>query len=336
MSEISFNQSLLPYNTFGVEAKAKAFIEISGVDELQLILKKNEMPLFVLGGGSNLLLTGDLDALVLKNNIKGKTIIEENNEFAIIEAGAGENWHELVLWTLENNLFGLENLSLIPGLVGAAPIQNIGAYGVELKDVFLKLEAINIETGDAASFSKKECDFGYRESVFKKALKGKYCISKVYLKLSKIPKVNISYGAIEDTLHKMGILKPTPRDVSNAVIEIRSSKLPDPKVLNNSGSFFKNPEIDRTTFENLQNKHPNIVFYSLPDNRVKIPAGWLIEQCGWKGKQIGNVGCHAKQALVLINYGGASGQELLDHAKRVTNSVKEKFGITLTPEVNIY
>jgi UDP-N-acetylmuramate dehydrogenase len=336
MSAIQFNQSLLNYNTFGVDVIATAFVEVDDVAELQNILKKNTLPIFILGGGSNVLLTKDVDALVIKNNILGKTIVAETDDFVIIEAGAGENWHELVLWTLENDLFGLENLSLIPGLVGAAPIQNIGAYGVELKEVFTKLEAVNLATGEIAVFSKEECEFGYRESIFKKALKGKYCISKVYLKLHKNPAVNISYGAIEDTLQEMEVKKPTPQDVSKAVIKIRSSKLPDPKVLNNSGSFFKNPEIDQATFESLQNQFPNIVFYTLLDNRVKIPAGWLIEQCGWKGKQIGKVGCHAEQALVLINYGGASGQELLDHAKKVADSVKEKFGISLTPEVNVY
>lgn len=336
MPEIQFYKSLLSFNTFGIDVSAKAFVEISHVEKLRTVLKKNALPVFILGGGSNILLTKDVDALVLKNNILGKTIVEETEDFAIIEVGAGENWHDLVLWSLEKGLSGIENLSLIPGLVGAAPIQNIGAYGVELKDVFVKLEAVGLATGTIKTFSKKACQFGYRDSVFKSDLKGKYCITKVFLQLSKKPKINVSYGAINDTLQEMGIDNPKPKDVSDVVIKIRSSKLPDPNILHNSGSFFKNPEIDLQTFQTLQKKFPSIVFYDLPNEMVKIPAGWLIEQCGWKGKQIGTVGCHAQQALVLINYGGATGKELLDHAKKVANSVKEKFGIDLTPEVNIY
>ncbi len=336
MLEFQFNQSLLPYNTFGVDVNAKAFVEVNSVDELRNVLLRNAFPIIVLGGGSNILLTKDLNVLVIKNNILGKTIVEEKEDHAIIEVGAGENWHELVLWSLGNGLSGIENLSLIPGLVGAAPIQNIGAYGVELKDVFVKLEAIGLSTGKNIIFSKEDCQFDYRDSIFKLDLKGKYCITKVFLRLSKKPKINISYGAIESTLKEKGINKPTPQDVSNAVIEIRSAKLPDPNILHNSGSFFKNPEIHREKFEALQKQFPDIVFYELPDDQVKIPAAWLIEQCGWKGKQIGNVGCHAMQALVLINYGSATGKELLNHAHMVAQSVKEKFGIDLVPEVNVY
>ena len=336
MPTIHFNHSLQSYNTFGVDVKAKAFVEIDSVSTLEKVLADNTLPVMILGGGSNLLFTKDLEALVIRNNILGKNIVKETENFAIIEVGAGENWHQLVLWSLEKKLYGIENLSLIPGMVGAAPIQNIGAYGVELKDVFEKLEALNLGTKKIDVFTNEECEFAYRESVFKKALKGKYCIIKVFLKLSKKPEVNVSYGAIKETLSEMGVLNPSPKDVSEAVIKIRSSKLPDPEVLHNSGSFFKNPEIDRPTFESLQIKFPEIVFYELPNGQVKIPAGWLIEQCGWKGKRIGSVGCHAKQALVLVNYGGATGQELLDHAHKVIASVKEKFGIELTPEVNIY
>ena len=336
MPIIYSNQSLKSYNTFGVDVKAAAFVAIDSVSMLEKVLADNALPVMILGGGSNLLFTKDLEALVIRNNILGKKIVKETEGFTIIEVGAGVNWHELVLWTLEKQLYGIENLSLIPGMVGAAPIQNIGAYGIELKDVFVRLEAFNFETGKIDVFTNEACEFAYRESVFKKALKGKYCITKVFLKLSKRPKVNISYGAIKETLSEMGVLNPSPKDVSEAVIKIRSSKLPDPEVLHNSGSFFKNPEIDRSTFESLQIKFPEIVFYELPNDRVKIPAGWLIEQCGWKGKRNGNVGCHAKQALVLVNYGEASGQELLNHAHKVITSVKEKFGIELTPEVNIY
>lgn len=336
MPEIQFNQSLIAFNTFGVDARAKAFAEVGNLEELREILRNNSLPIVILGGGSNILLTKNLEALVIKNNILGKAIVSETDDFAIVEAGAGENWHELVMWSLEKGFCGLENLSLIPGLVGAAPIQNIGAYGVELKAIFLKLEAIDLRTGEAVVFTKEACEFGYRDSIFKNELKGLFCITKIYLHLSKKPKINIAYGDIRNTLKEMKIADPGPRDVSSAVIKIRSSKLPDPKVLNNSGSFFKNPEIDRVTFENLRKQFPGIVFYELPEDRVKIPAGWLIEQCGWKGKRIGNVGCHDKQALVLINYGGASGRELLNHAEKVALSVKEKFGIELVPEVNVY
>jgi UDP-N-acetylmuramate dehydrogenase len=336
MSKFQFNHSLLSYNTFGVDVLAKAYVEINNVDELRSVLTKTTLPTIILGGGSNILLTKNLDAFVVKNNILGKTIVEETESHAIVEVGAGENWHELVLWSLGKGLGGLENLSLIPGLVGAAPIQNIGAYGVELKDVFVKLEAVGLSTGKKIIFSNEECQFGYRDSVFKKSLKGKYCITKVYLRLSKNPTINISYGAIKMTLKEMGISKPTPQDVSNAVINIRNSKLPDPDVLNNAGSFFKNPEIDRDAFEILQKQFPDIAFYELPDNRVKIPAAWFIEQCGWKGKQIGNVGFHSQQALVLINYGGATGRELLSHAEKVVQSVMEKFGVELVREVNVF
>ncbi len=336
MSEFQFNYSLLSYNTFGVSVRASAFVLANNVADLRRVLMKTTLPVIILGGGSNILLTKDLNALVIKNNILGKSIVEETDDYAIIEAGAGENWHELVLWSIGKGLGGLENLSLIPGLVGAAPIQNIGAYGIELKDVFVKLEAVGLATGKTVTFKKEDCQFAYRDSIFKRNLKGKYCITKVYLRLSKNPKINIAYGAIQSTLKQMGVKNPSPRDVSNAVITIRSSKLPDPAILNNSGSFFKNPEIDRTTFEELRKQFPDVVFYESPNDRIKIPAGWLIEQCGWKGKRVGNVGCHTEQALVLVNYGGASGQELLSHAQNVANSVKEKFGIELTPEVNVY
>ncbi len=336
MPEIKSNQSLQRFNTFGVDVKAKAFVTIENVLELTDVLKQNKLPVFILGEGSNILLTKDLNKLVIKNNISGKTITEETEDHAIVRFGAGENWHCSVLWSLQKGLCGLENLSLIPGLTGAAPIQNIGAYGVELKDIFEKLEAVNLATGKLTVFHQEDCAFGYRDSVFKNRLKNQFCITAVYLRLSKIPKINIAYGDIKNTLQEMGISDPTPSDVSNAVIRIRTSKLPDPKVLPNSGSFFKNPEIDRKAFEQLQKRFPDIVFYSLPNEKVKIPAGWLIEQCGWKGKRIGHVGCHAKQALVLVNYGGASGHELLEHAERVATSVKEKFGIALVPEVNVF
>lgn len=331
---IQQNYSLLKLNTFGISAQAKAFVSIPSVSALRTVLRLWKGKMMILGGGSNILLTDDIDALVIKNDLKGKKVIRSFKHCVHIEAGGGENWHELVLWSIEQGYGGLENLSLIPGTVGAAPIQNIGAYGVELKDVFVKLEAVALATGKKKTFYTKDCQFGYRDSIFKRANKGKYCITKVVLRLTKSPQVNITYGAIQTTLQAMNIAQPSIRSVSDAVIQIRSSKLPNPAELGNSGSFFKNPEIDRPTFEALQKRFPSIVFYDLPDGRVKVPAGWLIEQCGWKGKRVGNTGCHAKQALVLVNYGGATGAEVRAHAERVMASVEEKFGICLQAEVN--
>lgn len=328
--------SLQPFNTFGIDVSAENFAEISTPKEFRNVLKLDLKPILILGGGSNMLLTQNQEGLVLKNNFRGIEIEKENEDEAIIAIGGGENWHEFVLWALSKNLGGIENLSLIPGTVGASPIQNIGAYGVELKDVFVKLEALSFATGRKKTFHKKDCKFGYRESVFKKDLKGKYFISKVFLKLTKTNhKINAGYGAIQSVLTEKRITKPTIQNISEAVIEIRSSKLPDPKVLGNSGSFFKNPEIEKDQFSSLQKKYPNLVFYELPNKRYKIPAGWLIDQCGWKGLRVGNTGCHAKQALVLVNYGGATGNEVWQLAKKIQHSVKKKYGIELTPEVNV-
>jgi len=330
------NYSLKSYNTFGLDTKAANLLKVQSVADLKQGLKLPYDSTFILGGGSNMLLTQDIGGLVIKNEIKGIEIIEETAETVILSIGGGENWHELVLWAIEHNYGGIENLSLIPGTVGAAPIQNIGAYGVELKDVFVKLEATNLATSRKKTFSKKACQFGYRDSVFKRTLKGQYFITKVFLELTKKHHLlNMNYGAIKTQLAEKAIQLPSIKDISDAVIAIRSSKLPDPAELGNSGSFFKNPEISRTQFEGLQTKFPNIVFYDLPNGKVKVPAGWLIEQDGWKGKKIGNTGAHAKQALVLVNYGNATGEEVKQLAFDIIASVKKKFEIELTAEVNI-
>lgn len=337
MPTILTNHSLLPYNTFGIDVSTQSFIEVTTIRDLQEVLIQNRQPIMIFGGGSNMLLTKDLEVLVIKNSITGIHLVEEEESSVTLAVGGGENWHELVLWTLEQELGGIENLSLIPGTVGAAPIQNIGAYGVELKDVFVKLEAVELATGDLHTFTKTGCKFAYRDSVFKRHLKGKFCITQVYLKLQKAPHtLSLNYGAIRQELAQQAIENPTIKDVSNAVIAIRSSKLPDPAVLGNSGSFFKNPEISREQFEGLAKEFPHIVSYDLPSGQVKIPAGWLIEQAGWKGKRVGNTGAHAKQALVLVNYGGATGAEVWQLAMDIQASVKEKFGIKLSPEVNVF
>lgn len=327
--------SLQAYNTFGVNAFAEALIEIDSEEKLQEVIhSKPARPFFILGGGSNVLFRQDLHATVLLNCIKGMVLVEEDEETATIAVGGGENWHELVRWTLENNWGGLENLSLIPGTVGAAPIQNIGAYGVELKDSFMGLEAIELSTGEEQVFSAEDCQFGYRDSYFKREGKGKYFITRVYLSLSKQTQVNTSYGAIQEVLQAADIVQPSIQDVSKAVIQIRSSKLPDPAVIGNCGSFFKNPELELADFERLQAEYPQMPHYPAI-NKVKVPAGWLIEQCGWKGQKRGNVGCYEKQALVLVNLGGATGGEVWNLAQEIKTSVKEKFGVELDVEVNV-
>lgn len=328
--------SLKKYNTFGLAAKAKAFVEIKDEASLQQLIATAEEPFFILGGGSNILLCQDVPGLVLKNNIKGKKLLRTFKHQVHLEVGGGENWHEFVRWCVDQNYAGVENLSLIPGTVGAAPIQNIGAYGVELKDVFVRLEAIHLHTGERRVFRLKDCAFGYRDSVFKTVYKGQYFITKVVLRLAKQAKINTSYGAIQKTLETMGVTQPDIRAISDAVIQIRQSKLPDPAVLGNAGSFFKNPVISQQTFQVLQARFPKVVSYTLADGKVKVPAGWLIEHSGWKGKRIGNTGSHKDQALVLVNYGGATGKEIYTLAMQIIASVKEKFGIQLTPEVNIW
>lgn len=333
---IKHNQDLKSVNTFGISANAAKYAVVQSEADLLLLIKTGIRPVYILGGGSNLLLTGSLEGLVIKNEIKGIRQVAATESEVVLAVGGGENWHELVCWTLKENLGGIENLSLIPGSVGAAPIQNIGAYGVELKDVFHQLEAIHLETGQTKIFSKEDCAFGYRDSCFKNELKGQYFITKVILRLSKDPQPNISYGAIETVLAEKGIIHPTIQDVSNAVIEIRKKKLPDPAVIGNSGSFFKNPLIDAADFERLQKLYPDIVFYKQTNGAYKIPAGWLIEKAGWKGKRVGAVGCHEKQALVLVNYGGGTGIDIRNLANQIQVDILNRFGIGLTPEVNFW
>ncbi|GMN05714.1 UDP-N-acetylmuramate dehydrogenase [Croceitalea sp. MTPC5] len=331
------NISLKAYNTFGIDVKAKSFVEITSLLQLQKALQLSAYPeRFVISGGSNMLLTKDIDALVMYINLKGISIVEEDENSIIIKVMAGENWHELVLWCLERGYGGLENLSLIPGNTGTAPIQNIGAYGVEIKDVFIACEAMDVESLELSEFSKEDCKFGYRDSIFKKEVKGKYIITSVALKLTKRDhKLLTFYGAIESQLQRKEIVYPTITDISDAVIAIRKSKLPDPKELGNSGSFFKNPIISKKTFKVFQKKNPEAPFYELEDGNYKIPAGWLIEQCGFKGERIGDAGVHEKQALVLVNYGSATGKEIWELALKIQSEVRNTFQIEISPEVNV-
>ncbi|SMC31942.1 UDP-N-acetylmuramate dehydrogenase [Cellulophaga tyrosinoxydans] len=331
------NVSLKKYNTFGINAIAKNFCEINSIEDLVVAFQLSEYPeKFILSGGSNMLLTKDIEALVLHINLKGIQIVSESQDDVVVKAMAGENWHQLVLWTLEQNFGGLENMSLIPGNIGTAPIQNIGAYGVELKDTFVSCEAMEISTQKIKNFSKIDCNFGYRESFFKNEGKGKYVITSVSLKLTKRNHtLNTSYGSIDVELEKNGITNPTIKDISNAVIAIRQSKLPDPKILGNSGSFFKNPIIPINEFIAFSKNYPDAPFYKISEEEYKIPAGWLIEQCGFKGKRFGDAGVHKNQALVLVNYDAATGQEILDLAHEIINAVYVRFNIRIFPEVNI-
>ena len=335
---VNHNISLAPFNTFHIDVNTLYFIEINSITELLHVVGERMLldePLLILGEGSNILFTGDFEGIVLKNNIKGIEISGEDENNVWIKAASGELWHELVLFSVLNNYGGIENLSLIPGTVGASPIQNIGAYGVELVDTFFELEALDLKTGEIIVFKKNDCDFGYRNSIFKNELKGKYYISSVTLKLNKDPKVNISYGAIKDILIKNGIKDPGIAAVSKAVIEIRKSKLPDPDLIGNAGSFFKNPEISDEQYQILKQKFENIPGYKINELLIKVPAGWLIEQCGWKGKRVGNTGAHKDQALVLVNYGNATGKEIYSLALEIKRSVMDKFGIEINPEVNV-
>ncbi|MFE3846784.1 UDP-N-acetylmuramate dehydrogenase [Flavobacterium sp. LB3P45] len=335
--EIQHNISLKKYNTFGIEAKAKQFAAVHSTDELKVILEENkENKKFILGGGSNMLLTKDIDALVIHIDLKGKKIIEENENFVWVESQAGENWHELVLWTIDQNFGGLENMSLIPGNVGTTPVQNIGAYGTEIKDTFVSCEAMTIENQEMKTFVKDDCHFGYRESVFKNEAKNQYVITSVVFKLTKRNhKINISYGDITAELTKNDIANPTLKNVSNAVIAIRQSKLPDPKELGNSGSFFKNPILLKSDFEKIHQQFPEMKYYEVSDTEVKVPAGWLIEKAGFKGKRFGDAGIHKNQALVLVNYGNATGQEILNVSKNIQETIFKTFGIHIEAEVNV-
>lgn len=334
------NVSLQPYNSFGIDVKARWFIEINSLTMATEFLVDNlnaGQAVWILGGGSNLLLKGDLEGLVLRNSIKGREIVRQDEKHVYLKVGAGENWHELVLYCLGNDWGGIENLSLIPGCVGAAPIQNIGAYGVELKDFFVELETLSLATGNPRTFDHGACDFAYRDSYFKGYGKGKYLITSVTLRLDKAPHhLNVAYGAIETALQARHQAPYTIQEVSRAVIAIRQSKLPDPAKIGNSGSFFKNPVISESAFAELQLQYPEVPHYPQADGQVKVPAGWLIEQAGWKGKRIDNYGVHAKQALVLVNYGGASGKEIFELSTQILSSVKEKFAIQLEREVNVW
>ena len=335
---IEQNVSLKPYNTFGLDAQAKLVARVNSISRLQEVLADSKLESeerFILGGGSNILLTRNVDGLVIKNEIDGIEVIEETPDHFLVKSGAGVVWHELVMHCIQNNYAGIENLSLIPGNVGAAPMQNIGAYGVELKNVFQSLETVEMASGNVETFSASDCQFGYRESVFKRKLKGQFIISSVTLKLSKEPDLNTSYGAIEQELERMEITSPSIKDVSQAVVNIRQSKLPNPKELGNSGSFFKNPVVPTFKYEELKTKHPSIPGYPAGEN-TKLAAGWLIEQCGWKGKVVGNTGSHAKQALVLVNYGNATGVEIFELSEQILQSVYDTFGVQLEREVNVY
>jgi UDP-N-acetylmuramate dehydrogenase len=337
MLTIQSNVSLKSYNTFGIDVTTRYLVEVDNDQDIQTLLQLPDiqsLPKLILGGGSNLLLTQDFNGLVIKINIKGIETVKENQDYVWLRAGAGESWHEFVMYCVERGLGGIENLSLIPGTVGAAPMQNIGAYGVEIKDTFDRLEAVDIATGVKRIFTNADCRFGYRDSVFKNEEKGQYIISNVLFRLDKNPVFHISYGDIQKTLEQMSVKELTIKAISEAVIKIRRSKLPDPAEIGNAGSFFKNPEIPASQYEALKNEHPDLPGYIINEEIVKVPAGWLIEQCGWKGKRLGNIGVHARQALVLVNYGGGKGIEIKQLAERIQASVEERFGICLHTEVN--
>ena len=332
---IQTNKNLKEYNTFGISVKAEMFAVFSSIEELKQILSfRNDKKLLVLGGGSNLLLTKDFEGLVIKNEIKRFEVIEETVSEVIVESGAGENWHEFVLNCIDKGFGGIENLSLIPGSVGASPMQNIGAYGVEIKDVFESLSAYHIASGEIHYFDKTKCEFGYRESIFKNKVKGEYIILTVTFRLTKNPTINSSYGAINEQLKVMGIQVPTIKELSAAVIAIRQSKLPDPRIIGNAGSFFKNPTVEITLLEQIQKNYPDIPNYPALNGK-KLAAGWLIEKAGWKGRTFDNYGVHKLQALVLVNYGNCTGQEIFDLSSKIIQDIFEKFGVLLEREVNI-
>ncbi len=335
--KIQENQSLKTYNTFGIAAKARFFCEVNSLEDLSHALQLKEYDeKFILSGGSNILITQDINALVIHLNLKGFEVISETDEDVILKVMAGENWHKMVRWTLEQNYGGLENMSLIPGNTGTAPIQNIGAYGVELKDTMISCETMHKQTQELKTFTNEECQFDYRDSYFKNEGKGKYVITSVNFRLSKKNHVlRTTYGAIENELKKRNITQPTIQNISDAVIAIRQSKLPNPAELGNSGSFFKNPVVSKSEFLKFSKNHPEAPYYKLEDDTYKIPAGWLIESCGFKGKRYGDAGIHEKQALVLVNFGNASGDEIKSLAHRIMAKVEKTFQIKIFPEVNI-
>jgi UDP-N-acetylmuramate dehydrogenase len=333
--QFSENISLASLNSFGIEALARYYAKISSVDELSNLHLEQNLPLLVLGGGSNILFTGDFSGYVLHNNIRGIEVIHEDEEHVLVRTGAGEVWHEFVEYCIGNGYAGVENLALIPGKNGASPIQNIGAYGVEVKDVFYELEAFHLFEKKLYRFSASECAFGYRDSVFKNRYKGQFMISSVTYRLSKKPSFHTTYGAITQELEKMGVQDLSIRAIGDAVIRIRRSKLPDPAEIGNAGSFFKNPEVSAEQFSLLRSEYPDIVGYPLPGGRIKLAAGWMIERAGWKGHRSGQAGVHNKQALVLVNHGGAKGKEIYDLSEEILLSIREKFGVNLEREVNI-
>jgi UDP-N-acetylmuramate dehydrogenase len=335
---IKNNYSLLRHNTFGFDVKAKYFAEVFSVDELKQILLSEEfigVSKLILGGGSNVLFSKDYDGLVIKISIGGISVVKNCVDSVLVKAGAGVEWHQLVLFTLEQDLSGIENLSLIPGTAGAAPIQNIGAYGIEFKDAFFSLQAMDAVTGDIKEFTREECKFGYRSSIFKHELKNKYIILSVTLSLSKQTQINITYGSIKSELEKRGISNPTAKDISRVICDIRTSKLPDTAVFGNAGSFFKNPVIPVEQFAELKAKYPGIAAFKVDENNMKLAAGWLIEQSGWRGKKHGNAAAYENQALVLVNTGGAAPNEVIELAGLIKTSVYEKFGVNIEEEVNI-
>lgn len=339
MVRIEENADLLPFNTFGIQARARLFAVIRSVSELQELLSSDTFlkeSSLILGGGSNLLLTKDFDGLVIKNEIRGIRVLSEDDNCVTVEAGAGESWHQFVLYCVEHNWGGVENLSLIPGTVGAAPMQNIGAYGVEVKNCIQSVQTVDLTSRVLRTFANDECAFGYRESVFKHQLKDQYFISSVVFTLTrKNHKLNTSYGAIQDVLKQNGLEIPSIRAISEAVTAIRQSKLPDPAKIGNAGSFFKNPSVSIEVLDSLKESYPAMPTFPDVNGLFKIPAAWLIEQCGWKGKTFTNIGVHQHQALVLVNYGGGNGNDIWQLAMNIQQSVHEKFNIKLQPEVNV-
>ena len=333
---IQHNYPLLAHNTFGMDVEASVFVEYESVTELKEILLHQLCPegkWLHIGGGSNLLFTGDFDGMILHSAIKGFEVVSENEDEVLVRAGAGEVWDDFVAYTVEKGWYGAENLSLIPGEVGASAVQNIGAYGVEAKDLIVKVDTLEVETGKERVFGNEECGYAYRESVFKHALKGKYIVTHVTYRLFKHPSYRLDYGNVHSELEKRGC-ELTLENVRQTIIDIRESKLPAPKVQGNAGSFFMNPIVPRPLFEELLGKYPSMPFYEVDAERVKIPAAWMIDQCGWRGKQLGRAGVHNKQALVLVNCGGATGQEIIALSEEIQRSVFDKFGVRISPEVN--
>lgn len=338
MPQIHKQYNLKKLNTFGIEAYCDAYTELFSIEDLRTLMALPEYKSskkLILGGGSNMLFVSDFKGLVIRNCLKGVAVVKDFGDEVLIQSAAGENWHEFVIWCIQHGYAGLENLSLIPGCVGASPMQNIGAYGVEIKDVFEELEACDMNSGQLRVFSKEECRFGYRESVFKREFKEMYLITSVTFRLKKKGAVNTSYGAIVEELEKMGVKEAGIKEVSEAVIRIRQSKLPDPKITGNAGSFFKNPEVSDQQYKALKAQHPELVAYTLMNGNYKLAAGWLIEQCGLKGYELKGAAVHTKQALVLVNKGNCTGQDVYDLSEHVLKTVFSKFGVRLEREVNI-